>query len=564
MEKYREEKLKELRKLEGEYQNALMDVGLGHAEVERELGYLRQKDENQIRQREVAEVRGEHALKVEAHKNSLKEKLIDEKKNLIKSVKLMEDTRAAKLRNKKEIVSKVSVVEIPMPQEELEKRVRFSDSAKETSGVIVRAYDKVADKIGVEDAIREEMDRRQETIEQRNIARNRNQAALKRSQMSKPVVTESFFEESTTPESDNMDDIDVAMSMETNFLTDSSESSSLHATIHQENRQEPKFTSDYGLIQGVVVGQAVDHSSPKAPKAHQDFVAKVLDGMEMPTAGDLQVSVKIDEVSTFASSVTSVESPQTSSSSDITKEKFLSEAWKTQDIRGLIGEFRSKQSSPGQSQLKGKSCVSLDCAARTTLSMKPKSHVDFTYLIGYIQKLLEMKREEIENLSVATESSVTSPSSSSVGHDSTPIASSTPSSILSSGSSRGSKNKSVRFIDQPDNTPGAVGGSFLDTTSKDEKKRKDILRKTRLSLEKVRTYYEHQRLRLEAELEKRQANKLIDKENVSPVSEGPLSTSSPSSSSSTSSSSFEVRGLREVRTSSKAKSVSRGTFEKSR
>ena len=170
-----------------------------------------------------------------------------------------------------------------------------------------------------------------------------------------------------------------------------------------------------------------------------------------------------------------------------------------------------------------------------------------------------MKREEIENLSVATESSVTSPSSSSVGQDSTPIASSTPSSILSSGSSRASKNKSVRFIDQPDNT--SIGGSFLDTTSKDGKKRKDILRKTQLSLEKVRTYYEHQRLRLEAELEKRQAAKLIEKENVSPVSEGPLSTSSPSS---TSSSSFEVRGLREVRTSSKAKSVSRVTLEKSR
>ena len=357
MEKYREEKLKELRKLEAEYQSALMDVGLGHAEVEKELGFLKEKDQNLIRQREVAEVRGEHALKVVAHKNSLKEKLIDEKKNLKKSVKLMEETRAAKLRSKKDIVATASVVEIPMPKEELEKRVRFSDSAQGSSGVIVRAYDKVVDKIGVEDAIREEMDRRQENIDQRNIARNRSQAALKRSQMAKPVVTESFFEESTT-ESDNVDDIGVAMSMETNFLTDSSESSSLHATIHQENRQESPIKADYGLIQGVIVGKALDHSSPKAPKTHQNFVAKVLDGMEMPIAGDLQVSVKVDEVSTFA---TSVESSQTSSSSsDITKEKFLSEAWKTQNIRGLIGEFRSRQiSSPGQSQLKGKSCIPL-------------------------------------------------------------------------------------------------------------------------------------------------------------------------------------------------------------
>ena len=390
LEKYKEVKLTELRKLENEYQKALSDVGLGHAEVERELGLLQQKDHNLIRQREIAEVRGEHALKVVAHHSSLKEKLVDEKKNLKKSVKLMEDTRAAKVRCKKEIVGTPSVVEIPIPTEE-GKRVRFSDSAKETSGVIVRAYDKVVDKVGVEDAIREEMDRRQEAIDQRKVARNRSQAALKRSQMSRPLLTDSFFEDSTS----EVDEFkDVAMNMETNLLTDSSESSSLHATIHQENRHVPKFAPDYGLIQGVVLGQAVDQSSPKsriAPKSDENFVAKVLEGMELPVPGDLQVSVKIDEVSTFASSATSVESSQIlSSSSDITKEKFLSEAWKTQDIRGLIGEFRSRQNdSPGQSQLKGKltilfplcSCKRILFASGTAMSITVLEQIDLPYTL---------------------------------------------------------------------------------------------------------------------------------------------------------------------------------------
>ena len=63
--------MEELQKLETEYQAALLDVGLGYAKVEEELQSLKQKDQDFIHQREVAEVRGEHALKGKALKNYL-------------------------------------------------------------------------------------------------------------------------------------------------------------------------------------------------------------------------------------------------------------------------------------------------------------------------------------------------------------------------------------------------------------------------------------------------------------------------------------------------------------
>lgn len=96
--------------------------------------------------------------------------------------------------------------------------------------------------------------------------------------------------------------------------------------------------------------------------------------------------------------------------------------------------------------------------------------------------------------------------------------------------------------------------------------------KTQISLEKVQKYYEEQRMRLEAELERREG-KRGDKENVSPLSEGPLSTtpssalnSSSSLNESSTSSGESERRLR-AKTSSKmttALGQSRTVLEKSR
>ena len=540
LQKYRQAKLLELNKLEIEYQNALKDVGMGRESVKEELEFLAQKSHNFIRQREVAEVRGEHALKVVAHQNSLKAKLEDERRNLWKSVKLMEDTRAAEIRmkraQKENIVTEAKIIELKMPSDE--RRVRFSDGENPAhTGIVVKAVDKVTNKVGVEAAIREETERRQAIIDQRKAARNRGLASVKRAQMAQrpQVITSSFFEDSsTTVEGDTSDSDRIIEHLD----SQSDDASSLHATIHQEDKHVIPARQ---ALEGVVIGYPSrnEQKTNTSHKTDQDFVAKVLAGLEqaIPVAGEMHVNVRVDEVSTLAS--TSAESKSLSSSnssSDITKERFLSEAWKNQDIRGLIGQFRA-QSSP-QLELK-----------------------------KYIEKLLEMKREEIEDLS-ATDSLITSPSSSTSAHNTTPFASSTPSSILSSsGSSRASsKNKSVRFIDQPDQ----VGGSFLAQTSKDidEQKRREIMKKTQVSLQKVQKYYEEQRKRLEAELEKRQSAKKGGKENVSPLSEGPLSTTTSSSSALDSSSSLnESNGepRARVRTSSKmSASHSRRLLEKSR
>ena len=449
MQKYREKKLSELNKLEIEYQNALKDVGMGHESVEEELKFLAQRSQHYLRQREVAEVRGEHALKVVAHQNSLKVKLEDERINLLKSVKLTEDTRAADIRmkgcKKENVVTSAKVIEITEPNEEQEKRVRFSDFESPISGVVVKAVDKVTNKIGVEAAIREELERRQSIVDQQKAARKRGLSAVKRAQMSRhQVITSSFFDDSTSTEEEKSESAHYSVTDQHDFEkfdSQSDASSSLHATLYQEDMDSQHLTLPCTRqLEGVVVGSPRHPSSKALPlpnlnnKNDQDFVAKVLEGLELPVVGEMQVNVRVDEVSTFATS--SAESKDSlSSSSDITKERFLSEAWKNQDIRGLIGEFRSQtQSSPQQNSLK-----------------------------GYIERLLKMKREEIEDLS-ATDSLITSPSTSSSAQNTTPFASSTPSSILSSGSSRGSKNKSVRFIDQPDN----VGGSFI--ASKDNEK----------------------------------------------------------------------------------------------
>ena len=95
--------------------------------------------------------------------------------------------------------------------------------------------------------------------------------------------------------------------------------------------------------------------------------------------------------------------------------------------------------------------------------------------------------------------------------------------------------------------------------------------KTQISLQKVQKYYEEQRIRLEAELEKREG-KRGDKENVSPLSEGPLSTTSSSALNSSSSinesstSSGEADGKLRAKTSSKMTTLgqSRTVLEKSR
>lgn len=61
MERYKEEKTRELNKLETEYQNALRDIGLGHEGLAEQREFEHWKGEQIKQQCQVAEIRGDHA-----------------------------------------------------------------------------------------------------------------------------------------------------------------------------------------------------------------------------------------------------------------------------------------------------------------------------------------------------------------------------------------------------------------------------------------------------------------------------------------------------------------------
>ena len=125
--------------------------------------------------------------------------------NLRKSVKLTENVRAAELRAKNkalnegiDFTSAGKVIEVDLNEhEDRSKHVRFADQ-EPSKNYIVRPVDsntKMGRKPGIEEAIREEMDRRRQSSELRRIAQIRGASALKRSQMTRQKITDSFFED---------------------------------------------------------------------------------------------------------------------------------------------------------------------------------------------------------------------------------------------------------------------------------------------------------------------------------------------------------------------------------
>lgn len=393
----------------------------------------------------MAHVRGEHALKgiqyslilishakhflfflsykAVHHERAIKIKSEEEKLNLRKSVKMAEDARAANIRSQKlkeadqDFTLSGKVIEVDLPNNQ--KKVRFTDQ----ESVKVRRLGPLHEdsRPGVEAAIREEKDQKVLHENQRQMARMRGISALKRAQMMRRTITESFFDE------DAADEIDLRpqkgpSSIVVDSSSDTSASSSLHANIIRLDPGKdfilhPEESSEK-VAKGLVIGEAV--ALPKSrvgQKQDDEFIAKVLEGFQMPSEDEVAVTLQVEEVSTLQSSSTSVQTLQsTSSSMDITQEKFLSDNWKRQDIHGLISSMRHKKDDGGQ-------------------------------LRGYIEKLLSMKREEIANLSV---SSTMSSSLSSRPDSGSGFVSSTPASILTSSSSRSSASKSVRFKDALD------------------------------------------------------------------------------------------------------------------
>ena len=472
------------------------------------------------------------------HQTRLKTKLGEEKSELKKCVKLTEDARAAEIRARKKNLhidpsSTGKVIEIdPYADADADqKRVRFAgEGSRRNPNVLVRHLGKenISRKPGIEAAIREETASRQLTLDQKKAARMRGLAALKRAKMERPRTTESYFEDTdpeaaavvdTTdsdvsqsinaqvqrisrprPKSDVNDEVDffpsklsARPSSSTSTIDDSAESS-LHATISRPSMRGAFDLKETDIqlphpgedIVGQIYGQAsgaksnIPARSPstidKKHKKEQDFIAKVLEGFEMSDRENLQVNIEVDEQSTLHSSASSrMATMSSSSSSDITRERFLSKEWKTStDIKKLIGTLRSDD-------------------------RKPSDKTRNTELKAYIERLLKMKREEIVNLSITDTTSemssisnsniISSPSIQSETSTQQGFASSTPASILvssgtTSGSSSGksSQNKSVRFKDQDELDATYQPSSSKQILSKEEE---DKVRKEQRTLKKA-------------------------------------------------------------------------------
>ena len=339
------------------------------------------------------------------------------------------------------------------------------------------------------------------------------------------------------------------------------------------------------LQDGIEITQGTPaQDSPKTNEGDRNFISKVLKDFELPYEHGLKVKVDVQEMSTINSSLsitqererttqgettrTTIKSSTTasmssSSSIDITKEKFLSEQWKQRQMKEqgfAVPEYEQLHSLIGKLESKER---------RNAKEVQRQNQ-----LRNYIERLLQMKRKEIDDLSITDVSSLTTSFSSfkesscsqaySSSAQSTPsyskrnlessiqmgstivegfsrnsktkyrsrdVVSSTPNSILSSADSKSSANKTVRFavqgkqdivVEETNNINnwlseqrknlGATDrrGSYEISTKNSslssdevEKQRNDIINKTRLSLTQIRNYYEDQRKKIELELQTR-------------------------------------------------------------
>ena len=96
--KYIENKKYELANLEQEYQNALHDIGMGHEGIHEQEEYEQWREDRRQQDRELAQIRGDHAINVVNYRQITEDKIKESKINLRKSIALTERLRAAEMR----------------------------------------------------------------------------------------------------------------------------------------------------------------------------------------------------------------------------------------------------------------------------------------------------------------------------------------------------------------------------------------------------------------------------------------------------------------------------------
>ena len=278
----------------------------------------------------------------------------------------------------------------------------------------------------------------------------------------------------------------------------------------------------------------------KNDEVDRNFVAKVLGVPPEALAGEkVRVRVNVEEVSTFEededeattttvrriTAAAAATSSTPSSSSDITRERFLTQPLRAahptghRDRRVDERDFRSVKSLIDEMRGGG-------------------GHDRSIALRGYIEELLEMRRDEIDDLSVTTnslsEASLVATTTSDSSPSSQSFVASTPASILShsggkssSSSSSSGGSKTVRFVDD-------VDGSFRGRPKKSPttKEEEEIAERTRTSIEEVRRTFEEKKRDIELALAKRFERKLAkqlrEQRKTGDASPTSASSSSPS------------------------------------
>ena len=256
----------------------------------------------------------------------------------------------------------------------------------------------------------------------------------------------------------------------------------------------------------------------KNDEVDRNFVAKVLGVAPEALAGDkVRVRVNVEEVSTFEedeeeATTTTVRrittaataSSTASSSSDITRERFL-----TQPLGGAA--------RPAGHPVDRRAAEEPDFRSVRSLidEMRDGDHETSIVLRGFIEQLLEMRRDEIDDLSVTTtslsEEAQTTTASASTPSSSQSFVASTPASILSnsggksSSSSASGGSKTVRFIDDVD---GSFRGRQKPAKSATSREEEEIAERTRASIEEVRRTFEEKKRDIELALAKRFEKKL--------------------------------------------------------
>ena len=344
----------------------------------------------------------------------------------------------------------------------------------------------------------------------------------------------------------------------------------------------PQLQEDKEITQGTPT-----QDSPKTNEGDRDFISKVLKDFDFPADHGLKIKLDVQEMSTLNSTLSITQererttqgemtrttiksstsaSMSSSSSIDITKEKFLSEQWRQRQMEDqgyAVPGYDQLHSLIGQMEFKDR---------RNAKEVHRQNQ-----LRNYIERLLQMKRKEIDDLSITDVSSLSTSFSSSFkessnsqvysSSQSTPsfskrnlessiqlgstnkpkyrsrdIISSTPNSILSSSDSKSSTNKTVRFavqdkreilVQETNNFSNWLSEQRKDLVGSEERKsfenvdktsslssseierqRNEILDRTRLSLTQIRNYYEDQRRRIELELQERKTRSNSQKENT--------------------------------------------------